>query len=171
MKKRLIIPILIAASLLAGYYIHDALYYKDEVPFASPLNADVVKLRYDKFGDGHFAAKRKNDRAHTGIDILAERGEPVVAAKSGWAKSKFDLDGYGNYVVIRHKDGYTSRYGHLESANMRWIKKVKQGDVIGWAGCTGNARCEGMRSHLHFEIRKDGVPVDPGACLKEPIVK
>ena len=169
--KKILLALLIVAALLGGYYVHDLIYYNDSVAFVSPVEGDVIKLRYDKFGDGHFGAKRSRGRIHKGIDIAVERGEPVFAIKSGWAVSRFDLDGYGNYVVIYHKEGFQSRYGHLEGTNMRWIKKVRQGDVIGWIGCTGNARSEGMKSHIHFEIRKDDVAMDPGIYLEEPIVK
>ncbi len=169
--KKILLLALILAVLLVGYGVHDHLYYADKTAFVSPVEGDVIKLRYDKFGDGHFGAKRKRGRIHKGIDIAVGRGEPVFAIKSGWAVSKFDLNGYGNYVVIYHRDGFESRYGHLEGPSMRWINKVRQGDVIGWIGCTGNARSEGIKSHIHFEIRKDGVPVDPGIYLKEPIVK
>jgi len=169
--KKILLVVLIVAALLAGYNVHDRLYYNDKVAFLAPVEGEVLKLRYDKFGDGHFGAKRSGGRIHKGIDIAAKRGEQVFAIKSGWAASKFDLNGYGNYVVMYHREGFTSRYGHLEGASMRWIRKVRQGDVIGWIGSTGNARSEGIKPHIHFEIRKDGAPMDPGIYLKEPIVK
>ncbi len=163
--KRLAIAIAILIILSGLYIIHDRVYYGDEVEYLSPLDLEVIKLRYDKFGDGHFHAKRKNNRKHGGIDILSDTGTPVRAAKSGWAIAEFDKDGFGNYVKIYHGSGVVSYYGHMEGASMRWIDKVKQGDTIGWVGCTGNARSKGMKPHLHFEIRKNGLAVDPMELL------
>ena len=159
MKKGLLL--LLIALILSVYYIHDRVFYRDEVEFLSPLELSEPMIRNDKWGDGHFGAKRKKGRTHKGVDILAPAGTPVRAMKSGWAVAKFDFNGYGNYVVIYHRGPFSSRYGHLEAAKMRWIKKVRQGDIIGWVGTTGNARYRGIKPHLHFEIRKDGVAVDP----------
>ena len=170
MKKALLL-LLIVGLILSAYYIHDAIYYRDHVDFLSPLDVEALRIRYDEFGDGHFGAKRGDGRLHKGVDLLAEFGTPVRARKRGWAVSKLDLNGYGNYVVVYHRGGFSSRYGHLEAASMRWIKKVRQGETIGWAGCTGNARNKKMEPHIHFEIRKDKRAVDPGSCLTEPIVK
>ena len=169
--KRFFLSLLLIGLAFSVYYIHDKTYYKDGVDFLCPLGAEALRLRYDEYGDGHYGAKRKDGRTHNGIDVLTKAGEPVLATKSGWAISKLDLDGYGNYVEIYHRDGFISRYGHLEAVGMRWIRKVRQGDVIGWAGKSGNARYAGMKTHLHFEIRRDGMPVDPGIYMSEPITK
>ncbi len=167
--KRVLLLLLIGI-ILSAYYIHDRVYYADEVDFFYPLDPKNLSLRNDKYGNGHFGAKRKNGRIHQGVDILASSGDPVMATKSGWAEARFDKDGYGNYVKMRHRGGFESRYGHLEAASMKWIRKVRQGDVIGWVGKSGNARYRSMKPHLHFEIRADGVPVDPiSGYMKEPI--
>ena len=167
-----ILTILAASGHVAvRSYIHKT-YFPDEAEFICPIKGDNLRLRYDNFGDGHYGAKRSNGRMHNGIDILVPSGEPIFATKSGYAVYTYDKEGYGNYVKIYHKDGYSSRYAHLEAANMRWVSFVKQGDLIGWVGSSGNARTPGVRPHLHFEIRRDEVPIDPmGGCLKERITK
>ncbi|MDB4349521.1 M23 family metallopeptidase [Omnitrophica bacterium] len=171
MKKALFL-LLIIGLILSAYYVHDNLYYRDGVEFLCPLDTKVLRLRYDEYGDGHYGAKRRKGGFHKGIDVLAEPGDPVMAVKSGWAVSKLDKDGYGNYVEMHHKGGFMSRYGHLEATSMRWIRKVRQGDVIGWAGKTGNARYNAIKPHIHFEIRKDGIPIDPSKrCFEEPVTK
>lgn len=157
--RKVLVLLLIIVFVTAGYYAHDMIFYRDTVKFLCPL--ENCTLRYDGFGDGHFGAKRGKGRLHKGIDMMADVGAPVFAMKSGWAISKLDQNGYGNWIKVFHKGGYESRYGHLEAVSMRWIRKVKQGDIIGWAGKSGNARNKNMKAHLHFEIRKDGEAVDP----------
>lgn len=159
--KRLFLLSLFTAFILSSYYIIDNTYYKDAIEFLQPLELDDLHIRKDRFGDGSFGSERKNGRIHKGLDILAPLGTPVRAAKAGWSIRRFDKDGYGKYVIVYHRGGLTTLYGHLEATNIRWVKKVRQGDIIGWVGKTGNARYRGIRPHLHFEVKVDGVPVDP----------
>ena len=94
---------------------------------------------------------------HNGIDIEGETGDPIAAAAPG--KIDFagdDGDGYGTKVVIRHEEGLSTLYSHLNTIK---ISKgvVAQGDIIGTVGCTGS--CTG--DHLHFEILEKETPVNP----------
>ncbi|WP_051358191.1 M23 family metallopeptidase [Rubidibacter lacunae] len=103
---------------------------------------------------------------HTGADLAAPFGTPVVAAYSGRVETAAVNSGYGLLVTLRHADNaQESRYGHLSSAYVRPGEWVEQGQVIGRVGSSGNS----TGPHLHFEwrIRKDGrwVAVDPGAQL------
>jgi murein DD-endopeptidase MepM/ murein hydrolase activator NlpD len=99
------------------------------------------------------------NRPHYGIDYAASSGTPVhavgdaVVVSAGWS------NGYGNLVELRHKNGYTTRYGHMRAfaKGIRRGVRVKQGDVIGYVGMTGLA----TGPHLHYEFRIDGKPVDP----------
>ena len=159
MKKGLFL--LLAVLILSSFYILDKIYYQDKAEFLSPLGTVVLKIRSDRWGEGHFGAKRKNGRMHNGVDLLAPSNAPVVAAKGGWAISKFDKDGFGKYVKIYHNGGLMTLYAHLNDTEIEWLKKVQQGDIIGWVGKTGNARYKGIRPHIHFEVRKGGIPVDP----------
>jgi len=72
----------------------------------------------------------------------------------------------GNYVVIRHSLNLVSIYGHLSQIFVTKNQFVRQGGIIGSVGKTGNARHPGIQPHLHFEIKKNGIPQDPLEYLK-----
>jgi murein DD-endopeptidase MepM/ murein hydrolase activator NlpD len=99
----------------------------------------------------------RDGRMHEGIDIDGEEGDPLVAAASGVVAYAGEMDGYGNIVVIDHGDGLATAYAHLSQMVVAPGQEIEQGGLLGAVGCTGN--CTG--SHLHFEVRVDGVPVDP----------
>lgn len=143
-------------------YAHDRIYYRDPIPFLAPINIDGdIPIRCDKFGGGEFGAFRKDGRAHKGLDILAEVGTPARAAKSGRAAVGDVPDGMGKYVRIKHPGGLITIYGHLSKINVGRWQKVRQGDIVGEVGKTGNANHPAIMPHLHFEVRKDRRPIDP----------
>jgi murein DD-endopeptidase MepM/ murein hydrolase activator NlpD len=96
---------------------------------------------------------------HTGVDLAAAVGTPVVAAAAGVVQFVGFDSGYGNHVVLRHAQGYTSYYAHLSSyANgLRVGAHVSQGQRLGAVGQTGVA----TGPHLHFEVRVNNRPTDP----------
>jgi len=96
---------------------------------------------------------------HNGIDIATGRsGDAVVAAANGQVVSiNNDPTGYGNYIIIRHRHGYYTRYAHLLSSRVRLGQRVQQGDVIGHIGNTGMS----TGPHLHFEVIIGSDVVDP----------
>jgi len=99
---------------------------------------------------------------HAGIDIGGPTGTNIVAAESGRVSYAGYMRGYGNIIILSHDRGYSTVYGH-NSVNL--VKKgqyVKRGSIIGKVGRTGNA----SGSHLHFEIRLSGKPVNPLPYLK-----
>jgi len=99
---------------------------------------------------------------HAGIDIGGPTGTNIVAAESGRISYTGYMRGYGNVIILSHERGYSTVYGH-NSVNL--VKKgqyVKKGSIIGKVGRTGNA----SGSHLHFEIRLSGKPVNPLSYLK-----
>jgi murein DD-endopeptidase MepM/ murein hydrolase activator NlpD len=100
---------------------------------------------------------------HTGLDINADTGTPVVAAQGGQVVVADVYYEYGTTVVIDHGDGFSSLYGHLSGLETKTGQRVERGEVIGLVGCTG--RCTG--DHLHFEIRIQDEPVDPLPYLPE----
>ena len=104
---------------------------------------------------------------HTGIDInIGVKGKSVVAAKDGVVivsealrSSSGAYKSYGEYIMIKHSNGTVTLYGHLK-AGSRKVKvgqKVSKGQVIGTVGSTGNS----SGTHLHFEVRVNGNPVNP----------
>jgi murein DD-endopeptidase MepM/ murein hydrolase activator NlpD len=99
---------------------------------------------------------------HTGIDVAGREGAPVVAADDGQVVlAATGSSGYGNYVVLGHGNGVTTLYGHLSQILVRQGQRVRQGDAIGLEGSTGYS----TGPHVHFEVRVNGVPVDPTAYL------
>ncbi|GAC1030443.1 peptidoglycan DD-metalloendopeptidase family protein [Pseudomonas sp. No.21] len=98
-----------------------------------------------------------NGSLNKGIDIAGELGQPVLAASDGsvvYAGS--GLRGYGELVIIKHSDTYVSAYGHNRRLLVREGQQVKVGQTIAEMGSTGTDRVK-----LHFEIRRQGKPVDP----------
>jgi murein DD-endopeptidase MepM/ murein hydrolase activator NlpD len=96
-------------------------------------------------------------RMHEGIDIGAPAGTPIRAAASGTVIYTGWLGGYGNLIVIDHGAGLATAYAHMSGYAASTGQPVAQGQTIGFVGCTGH--CFG--SHLHFEVRVNGAPVDP----------
>lgn len=95
--------------------------------------------------------------ANKGVDIIGKQGEPVKAAAAGVVVySGNGLLGYGNLVILNHNSQYLSAYAHNSRIFVREGDKVKAGEKIAEIGSTGAAR-----TMLHFEIRRDGDPVDP----------
>ncbi|MBI3736888.1 M23 family metallopeptidase, partial [Candidatus Sumerlaeota bacterium] len=100
---------------------------------------------------------------HQGVDIQAPIRSPIVASASGtvievsrsWAK--------GLNLLIKHSGGYETAYFHLSSATVKEGQKVNQGQLIGYEGMTGVT----TGPHVHFEIHKDGQPLDPALFIKE----
>lgn len=100
----------------------------------------------------------KNYRFHTGVDLRRPEGTPFKAAASGVVKVVKDKDdGYGLRIVIDHGAGLATRYAHNSENLVAAGDQVEQGQVIGKVGRTGRT----TGSHLHFEVLKDGKPVDP----------
>ena len=99
--------------------------------------------------------------SHSGIDIPAAGGTPILAAKSGQVITSVKGSGaywsYGNYVVIDHGNGNSTLYAHMSSRAVSEGEMVTQGQVIGYVGTTGNS----TGNHLHFEVRDNGQRVDP----------
>jgi murein DD-endopeptidase MepM/ murein hydrolase activator NlpD len=96
-------------------------------------------------------------RMHEGIDIGVPYGTPIHAAASGTVIYAGWMSGYGNLIVIDHGNGLATAYGHQSALAVGNGASVSQGQVIGYVGCTGH--CFGP--HLHFEVRVNGVAVDP----------
>jgi murein DD-endopeptidase MepM/ murein hydrolase activator NlpD len=94
---------------------------------------------------------------HPGIDIGVPTGTPIHAAAAGTVIYCGWMSGYGNLVMIDHGGNLATLYGHQSSIAATCGETVSQGQVIGYSGCTGF--CTGP--HVHFEIRVNGVPVDP----------
>jgi murein DD-endopeptidase MepM/ murein hydrolase activator NlpD len=116
--------------------------------FDWPLSGQIIG-RFGPSGDG-----RRND----GINIAANRGDPIKAAADGvvaYAGSAIAV--YGGLILIKHGDGWITAYGHAEQILVTRGQSVHRGDVIARAGATGSVN----KPQLHFEIRDKRTPVDP----------
>ena len=101
---------------------------------------------------------------HYGLDIDLETGDAVSAAFEGMVRISQHHDSYGNVVVIRHNNGLETLYAHLSERSVSPGDHVEAGDIIGLGGNTGRS----YGSHLHFEIRFLGRPLNPAAVIDFP---
>ncbi len=112
---------------------------------------------------------RRSIGEHSGIDIRAAQGSTLKAAASGYvARVKFDGSTAYAYIMIIHGDGYSTVYGHVSAVNVKEDEYVVQGQTIGKTGGAPRTVGAGAFStgpHLHFEIRKDGIPINPQPLL------
>jgi len=96
-------------------------------------------------------------RAHSGVDLAAPYGSPIVATADGVIGTAGWSGGYGLLVAISHGDGVQTRYGHLSRLNVAAGQQVRRGDVIGFVGSTGQS----TGPHVHYEVRVNGVATNP----------
>ena len=137
-------------------------YYRDRVPMFIPVDCNgSIEIRNDRYGNGHFGAKRRGGRTHKGIDLLASLKSNVYASRGGRVIIGYQETGMGKYVIIIHPGGYSTLYGHLSGILAKDGSRVRQGEIIGLIGKTGNANHRGLLAHLHFEVKKDGIVIDP----------
>lgn len=100
---------------------------------------------------------------HSGLDIAAAYGNPVIAPADGYVTQTTDDKYYGNSIQINHGGGITTLYGHLSKIEVNPGQKVKRGDEIGKVGNTGRS----LGSHLHYEIRVNDKIVNPLSYILE----
>jgi murein DD-endopeptidase MepM/ murein hydrolase activator NlpD len=106
----------------------------------------------------------RNGAMHSGVDIAAPVGTPVLAADGGVVIFSGALHGYGNTVIIRHDDDYATVYGHNARNLVSEGARVSRGQEIGEIGRSGHT----TGANLHFEVRRDNIAKDPLAYLPEP---
>ncbi|BDD12596.1 hypothetical protein FUAX_50280 (plasmid) [Fulvitalea axinellae] len=151
--------------------------FKDsgDLHFVAPIQRGAAPLKItSKFGKRFFPFDKKGNRSksntkarmHSGVDIKAKIGTPIRAAEDGVVE-KVNLDASkprGLYVYIRHNSDYVTLYSHLSKVNVKVGELVKDRGIVGLSGNTGMS----TGPHLHFEILKDGKPVDPMDYLLFP---
>lgn len=128
----------------------------EHIPLAAPVEGVV---------SSHFGLRKDPidglNRRHEGIDIAAPAGTPVAAAAGGKVVFSGSAGGYGNMVEILHHNGFMTRYAHNATNLVNVGDEVKAGQSIALVGSTGRS----TGAHLHFEVRRDGKPVDPTLLL------
>jgi len=122
-------------------------------PVEGPVTGSFGE-RIDPFnGEGAF---------HSGIDISASYGQPVVAPADGVVTFADFMGGYGRAIVLDHGHGITTRYGHLANFAVTTGQYVHRGDTIGYVGLSGRS----TGPHLHYEVRINDTPVNPHKYLR-----
>ena len=139
---------------VVGYYDEDGKGASKTLK-KTPINGARISSKY---------GNRKHpvlgySKAHKGVDFAAPTGTPIPVAGSGKVVFRGWINGYGNYIKIRHNGTYSTAYAHLSrfKPDVRVGTQVKQGQIIGYVGSTGLS----TGPHLHYEIIKDGVQVNP----------
>ncbi|TYB75676.1 peptidoglycan DD-metalloendopeptidase family protein [Bizionia algoritergicola] len=165
-------------NIKAAYFDH-----KSEPFYAFEFETDTVKGIRDYFNDeaknlrraflkapveykrisSRYNLKRRialygnKIRPHKGTDFSANIGTPIRSTANGTVTKSAYTRGNGNYVKIRHNSAYETQYLHMKSQNVKVGQYVKQGDVIGWVGMTGNT----SGPHVCYRFWKNGKQVDP----------
>jgi lipoprotein NlpD len=132
-------------------------------PVPRPTMVGAPNWRWPTQGQiiGHYVA---GDQTQQGINIAGSAGQPVLASADGIVVySGAGLVGYGELIIIKHSDEWLSAYAHNRKRLVTEGTRVKAGDTIAEMGRTG-----AIRDMLHFEIRRNGKPVDPLAWLPRP---
>lgn len=129
------------------------------LPFRQPLPGEIAYTssfgtRLDPF--------TRMAALHTGVDMRAETGAPARATAAGRVTAAEYAGGYGNMVEVDHGRGLVTRYAHLSGYAVSVGQRVEAGSVVGFVGSTGRS----TGSHLHYETRIDGEPVDPQRFLR-----
>lgn len=129
----------------------------------SPVDVSPLVVRHDAKGDGRFGAARSGHRSHRGIDLAAPLNTPVRAIRSGIVIQTGTHRGLGRFVELEHGGQFHSLYAHLQEVTVEPGARVRQGQVIGAVGKTGNAKHPWITPHLHLEVLKAGSSINPEA--------
>ena len=129
-----------------------------QLPLAAPVDSTLVSSRFGVRADPFLGSSA----LHTGIDFVATSGSAVGATADGMVIQAGYNGGYGNMVEVDHGGGVVTRYGHLSSIAVGVGEKVRTGEIVGRVGSTGRS----TGPHLHYEVRRDGGPIDPSRFLR-----
>ena len=127
------------------------------IPAIQPVKNEDLTRMASGFGyrNDPFTKIRK---FHYGMDFTAKTGTPVYATGDGVViTADNSLSGFGNLIIIKHGFGYETFYAHLSKFKVKKGQRVKRGDIIGLVGSTGRSEAP----HLHYEVHKDGKPINP----------
>jgi len=143
-------------GVIDSFFMDDRLARKT-IPTTMPVSGGYYSSNYGYRIDpinGH-------SEFHTGVDIVAAVGTPVMAAAGGVVSLSGTLPEYGNVIDVDHDNGLTSRYAHLSKRLVKAGDVVMKGQVIALVGNTGRT----TGPHLHFEVREKGIPLNPNKFL------
>ena len=141
--------------------IKDYLHIQRDIYISTPKGFPVNGSISSPFGMREHPRTGADD-FHSGIDLSISPGTPVRATADGIVSYSGWHGGNGNLVVLEHGHGFSTFYAHNKSTNVKIGQKVKRGDIISYSGSTGNS----TGPHVHYEIWKDGKPLNPAGYLK-----
>lgn len=128
-----------------------------DMPTRWPLGGGITGYMTQRFGPSRDPFTYEW-QFHTGLDIAFSPGTPIVVAANGTVvKAEYDPNGYGFYVVVRHRYGFYTLYGHMQRYSVKVGQELSQGDLLGYLGSSGRV----TGPHLHFEVRIGTEVVDP----------
>lgn len=130
----------------------------DRLPFGAPTVGTRLTSSFGPRRDPY----RRRMSMHEGMDFAAPRGTPIYATAEGVVTFSGRQRGYGNVVKIRHAFGFETVYAHLSKSRVQVGQRVERGSRIADMGSTGRS----TGSHLHYEVRIDGDPVNPNRFIK-----
>lgn len=123
------------------------------LPLGSPLEFIIINSKFG-FRKDPFSRRYKK---HMGIDLKGTKKDTVYATGSGYVECGGYYGGYGKCVIINHGNGYKTLYGHLNKVLIKEKTFIVDKQPIGMVGNTGHSK----GTHLHYEIHKNGIPIDP----------
>jgi murein DD-endopeptidase MepM/ murein hydrolase activator NlpD len=129
----------------------------DATPAGRPILSGWLSSRYGSRIDP-FSGKKA---WHEGIDFAGREGAQIVAVASGVVSWSGERAGYGKMVEVAHGDGVVTRYAHNQENRVKVGDMVRRGDVVALMGSSGRS----TGPHVHFEVHKNGRPVDPASYL------
>jgi murein DD-endopeptidase MepM/ murein hydrolase activator NlpD len=136
----------------------DSLALHREIVESTPAILPIVDGRVSsRFSNARFHPIHNRALPHEGIDVSAPTGTPIIAPARGRVIAAGRQSGYGLRVEIDHGFGITTLYAHASRVSVRIGQEVERGDVIAQVGATGLA----TSAHLHYEVRRHGIPVNP----------
>lgn len=128
----------------------------------NPLNPEKLIRLSSSFGE-RFHPITGQKKKHLGLDISADQNLAVhVTANGEVTKIIYSNQGYGNYVEVKHKYNFVTRYAHLNVITVIKGQKVKQGDILGGVGTTGSS----TGNHLHYEVIKNNRHINPEKLIQ-----
>ena len=127
-----------------------------EAPKGLPIERSKIKKFSSPFGERTHPIS-KDKKRHTGIDLIAAAGTPILASAKGEVIKAAYSEGYGNHIVIKHNEKYSTKYAHMKSLAVKVGDEVEAGSTIGIIGTTGHS----MSIHLHFEVLENDLAVNP----------
>lgn len=164
MRGANLILLLRCCAFVAGYTLLQVSTSAAQTLRAVSFATKTVNLVYpvegartsSKYGLRKHPIRRKQIHHH-GVDLAAPKQAAIRSIADGIVIYSDPHGGYGNFVAIKHVDGVTSHYGHCQSLKVKVGQRVKAGQIVATVGSTGLS----TGPHLHFEIRRNGTPLNP----------